>query len=422
MATLAAAFHERKESMNAEVGKRQGGKFRLIADPYISVEQIQGTLESYTRFHKCSDLWRLICPPPAMSACTWQSPPNSEWMAKCCGLVFEMLAICPNTKLASTKVKKALSSMHCNKALYLSPNLGKAEDALDKLDLTMRILLNMFREVKVKDSLRDKIFRNLSKDEKIKMQMVLEKVVLPKECYGVDTMDSQETSEDTSAQCLALVAVPAEHEAKPCEPLMPPKPTLKRSLCFSSSSLSGLTEMPSIFQKIMQEDELPTLPTSSVAAAAPKSRGADLSDPKSQGADLSDHSVLQAALGHQAPQLQGKKGQKKTKKKQQIGSKAVAKAKAVSKPKAKAKAKQAKKKTSKTPGRNPQPENVETTDYVIETMPSITDGYRNLYVSRHYHQAYKYALKHGHSEEAAKGKGRVAGQQAGKIWDEYHPE
>ena len=334
--------------MNAEVGKRQGGKFRLIADPYISVEQIQGTLESYTWFHKCSDLWRLICPPAAMSACAWQTPPNSEWMAKCWGLVFEMLAICPNTKLASTKVKKALASMHFNKALYLSPNLGKPDDALDKLDLTMRILLNMFREVKVKDSLRDKIFRNLSKDEKIKMQMALEKVVLPKECYGVDTMDSQETEEDASAQRLALVAVPAEREmsskSKPSEPLMSPKPTLKRSLCFSSSSLSGLTEMPSIFQKIMKEDALPTLPSAAMsgAAAAPA---------KCKGADLSDHSVLQAALGHEVPQLKGKKGQKKGvtgPKSKQKKSKAVAKAKAVTKPKPKAK--QAKKKTSNTSG------------------------------------------------------------------------
>ena len=76
MASLEAAFDERKVQLSAENSRRQQAKFRLVSDPYISVQAIQDVLEGYVKHRKCNDLAMLLAPPPAIQNPSWQSPPS----------------------------------------------------------------------------------------------------------------------------------------------------------------------------------------------------------------------------------------------------------------------------------------------------------------------------------------------------------
>ena len=60
-------------------------------------------------------------------------------------------------------------------------------------------------------------------------------------------------------------------------------------------------------------------------------------------------------------------------------------------------------------------------DYVIVDMPTMEDTYRNLYVSRHWHRADQLAKKCGLSKEERIKRRCKASEEAGKIWDDLHP-
>ena len=183
MASLEAAFEERRKAQQAEAAaSRLGGKLRLVADPMISTSQIQGALESFVRFKGDSDLHRHVCPPPGLTHVSWQTLPSPEWMSKCVGLVFDILSFCPNTKLASTKVKKALKQMVLNKSLHVPQVPDSVDNALDRMDLSIRLVLNMFREAALKTSVRSRILRALSREDGQRVDMALGRVQLPGDC------------------------------------------------------------------------------------------------------------------------------------------------------------------------------------------------------------------------------------------------
>ena len=252
MASLEAAFDERKVQLSAENSRRQQAKFRLVSDPYISVQAIQDVLEGYVKHRKCNDLAMLLAPPPAIQNPSWQSPPSPDWMAKCLGLVFDVLSIAPNTKLAHTKVRRAIVNMWVARTIQLDPKLGKPDDQFDNMDLNLRMVMNQFREVKVKADLKQKVLRVLSAEDGIKVQMVLDKIILPKECYKYEVMedDSQEApGYNRPEECLAIVPFEEAKAAAPSYPLdmkdVPgPKPALKRSYAFSEESLAKLGPTP----------------------------------------------------------------------------------------------------------------------------------------------------------------------------------
>ena len=82
---------------------------------------------------------------------SWKSPPNGMWLAKCVGLLFDSLAIAPNSKFNSSKVMAALNIMIDERTLSIPP--GKVRrDFLDKLDTTIRILLSVVRCIKTSGS------------------------------------------------------------------------------------------------------------------------------------------------------------------------------------------------------------------------------------------------------------------------------
>ena len=176
MASLAAALVERQKVAALERAER-AQRVRLVADPLVTVQDLHRVLGHYLDFKKCSDLWSLISPPPGGPiSVTWQTPVNGSWLSKVAGLLYGLVA-----KLLSSKVVKALRVLLERKQLELRPRQGSTQDILDRIDLTLRILLTMVRTLKTSPSTKTKVYRSLSIQEQQEVDMILEKVCLPAE-------------------------------------------------------------------------------------------------------------------------------------------------------------------------------------------------------------------------------------------------
>ena len=158
MATLAAALEMRKKLVQEQKAEAAKERRRNIADPSISVNDICNTLDAFMKHHKCDDLWRLICTPQGVINVTWQSPVNPEWVVKLSGLAFDIFDFAKNTKLLAARVKKALVALRDQRNLTLPQYLGQKDDAMDQIDLKLRIGLNMFRELKQSATVRSRVF------------------------------------------------------------------------------------------------------------------------------------------------------------------------------------------------------------------------------------------------------------------------
>ena len=278
----------------------------------------------------------------------------------------------------------------------------------------------MFRELKQSSTLRNRVFRNLTCDEQTKVQMCLDKIIL------------EDLVEGDGDQCTtspaALLALPAPEVETPGKSVVPvqnqAKQSLRRSLQFSPSSLGQIEETPAIFGKIL---------------AGKSSTGDQGKKPA-----LTDADILQAAMDFVPPQVEGKKtksGSKKKKEKKTASQKKAIQKKTVQKKESNDQKK--KKKTGKPAKTDKTAKTAKTAikkkpaqscaakrarssvpkspDYVIQEMPSMEDGYRNLYVSRHWHRANQLAKRCGLSLEDRKIRRRKAAEEAGKIWDSLHP-
>ena len=76
MARLEAVFAETLDKSAIEKVSRCNSKARLVADPYITVSQIQKTIENYMDHMKTNDFWTLVAPPASLAVAIWQTPPN----------------------------------------------------------------------------------------------------------------------------------------------------------------------------------------------------------------------------------------------------------------------------------------------------------------------------------------------------------
>lgn len=258
MATFEAAYHERAKCLKEEVQKGKDVKARVLVDPMISVDQIQTALESLVKHKKDSDLYRHIGAPSSCVAVNWQTPPHGEWMLKCCGLVWDLLSFCPNTKLSSSKVRKALQQMATNHSLSVPSYLGKLKDAIDRIDLSIRLVMNMYREVASKPLLKTRLLRSMSRENCLKFEMVLQKVHIPMDGMGLDSQESEESVGqslscvlETPTPCRALVPQPTVLEKEAVPEHQEARFPFKR-VSVSHCSSVALEPTPSIFQRILQ--------------------------------------------------------------------------------------------------------------------------------------------------------------------------
>ena len=139
MAGLAAAVEMQKKLLQEQRAEAAKDKKRFVADPCIAVNDICKSLQCFMQHHKCNDLWRLICPPQSLINVCWQTPVNPEWVVKLSGLAFDIFDFAKNTKLQSVRVKMALQALLEQKNITLPDHLGQKEDAMDSIDLKLRI-------------------------------------------------------------------------------------------------------------------------------------------------------------------------------------------------------------------------------------------------------------------------------------------
>jgi len=184
MASLEATFQASKQTLIDKLGSKA---IRLSADPMISANDVQRVLVGYLNFKKSSDLWSLVAPPPSGPVqIGWKTPPNAEWLGKTMGLLYDLLLLAPNTKIRSCTISYALKHMLQEKQLSVpcviqDQNLRSTvqEDVLDKIDVAIRVLLGMVRQVKTSPEVRHRVSRVLGNSDQIKLELLLEKVKLP---------------------------------------------------------------------------------------------------------------------------------------------------------------------------------------------------------------------------------------------------
>ena len=422
MATLAAALEMRKKLVQEQKAEAAKERRRNIADPSISVNDICNTLDAFMKHHKCDDLWRLICTPQGVINVTWQSPVNPEWVVKLSGLAFDIFDFAKNTKLLAARVKKALVALHDQRNLTLPQYLGQKDDAMDQIDMKLRIGLNMFRELKKSATARSRVFRVLTCDEQAQIQMCLDKILLDDSIEGDE--DKPTVSPPVRTSSPPVLALPAPEVETPARSLVPAQTAsnqcLRRSLQFSPSALDQISDTPAIFGKILAGQKSCVEKNSCMEQA------------RKPAQVLTDAQIIEGAMGFVPTQVEGKKKQsgskqkknKKKKNQKKNGKDQKKSQKKENQKKDKCGKAEEKKRTfqSTAAAKTSQKKHAPLSpDYVIADMPTMEDTYRNLCVSRHWHRADQLAKKCGLSKEERIKRRCKASEEAGKIWDDLHP-
>ena len=204
MSSLEAAVGERMDKLSEMKSKKQRAKVRLFVDPTITVTALVAVFTSFVQFKGCSCLESLVEPPPeGPVSFGWHTNPAPAWLTKVSGLLFDLLAVAKNSKLASTKVTRALHVMWKNRDLTLKTNKHTTpSDCIDRIDFMVRVLMNQLRTLKVNACLRTKVWRSLSREDQCRLDMVLERLQLPKELMQGAEEDDEDEVKFTSVNLL----------------------------------------------------------------------------------------------------------------------------------------------------------------------------------------------------------------------------
>ena len=108
----------------------------------------------------------------------------------------------------------------------------KVADAIDRMSLSLRIVLSMLKTIKTNKTIKGRVVRNLSNQEQVKLNMVLKKVVLPKEFFD----EVHEQDEDDRQEHLDLQPMQALFVAQPAAPQTAPsfRPLARTAQPFSA--------------------------------------------------------------------------------------------------------------------------------------------------------------------------------------------
>ena len=244
-----ASFDQAFKATQQKVASRQSCH-KLIADPLVSTKQFEKALNAFVTFKGSTDLWALLCPPPgAPLRFDWKSKPSGEWILKCGNLLWDILGIAPNTKVLSTKVTSALRAM----AALTPPTLTchrfhkDLDDTIDKVDVTLRILLAMTRTLRINaDSICNRTIRGLSGEHGKKLTLLLGRVELPEDMLlGKVWYDVEEEYGPEGMNSAVTTGLIPLGDLLPAEPAgLPAAPTLALALLPGDQPKSRLDPPP----------------------------------------------------------------------------------------------------------------------------------------------------------------------------------
>lgn len=127
-----------------------------------------------------------------------------------------------------------------SKNITLGSHKGSEQDYIDKVDLAIRVLLNMCRQMKQRVTVRNRVLRNLGTREKARVSLVLEKLVLPPELLEQQEEDVLEAESIKEVSCLELVPVEPEKIQKQRSSLAMDQPSRPRNRLKVLASLNFL--------------------------------------------------------------------------------------------------------------------------------------------------------------------------------------
>ena len=232
---------------------------RLVADPNITVDQIQKVFKEYMEYKKSADAWSLIGPPPGgPKDLTWKTPIHAPWLSKVMGLLFALLEVAPNSKLQSIKVLKALQNLYEARDLQLplvgGNHLTTASDKMDRIDFSVRLLLSHLRLLKINIPMKNKICRMLTQTEVLRLGHTLDKMDLP-----LGYVEEAPSQADQSTPPLAIMDI-EEPTPEPTPDSLPSMPSFPMKKCTTSSFTkakksasfsSSFPELPQVFNRVL---------------------------------------------------------------------------------------------------------------------------------------------------------------------------
>ena len=158
---------------------------KLTADPRVTTREFEKAFTDYVNYKGSTDLWSLLCPPPgAPLRFDWKSKPHGEMVLKVEPLLWAILELAPNTKVLSTKIISALKAMAAQSPSVLTQNRchKNLDDALVKIDVTLRILMAQLRQLRVNtDNICNKTLRILASSDSKKLTVSLGRIELPED-------------------------------------------------------------------------------------------------------------------------------------------------------------------------------------------------------------------------------------------------
>lgn len=178
---------------------------RLVADPRVTADDIAEVYHMYCAWKGDKDIYGLVCPPSSgPRTLAWSSKPHAAYMAKLSGLMFDMVKLAPNGKIASSRNVAGLRCL-LEKNVIVNNIQGKSSASfLDSIDSMVRILLGMYREVKRDEKNQESVYprtmRACSRAERNRIQLVLDRMKLP-DSYEDTECGDDGRSEDEDEPC-----------------------------------------------------------------------------------------------------------------------------------------------------------------------------------------------------------------------------
>lgn len=167
--------------LDAAMGKssrvERTSKPRLIADPSVSVADLMKVLRDFVTQKDCKDILSLVVPAGHRNF-SWKTAVDPNWLQRMSSLVFDILAIAPNSKVQGKKLEQALKKMLVDGDLK---NESKRDDKtyVDSVNQLIRIALSQFRILKTDIAKREICYKRLSAKEKKGFALILDRLQLP---------------------------------------------------------------------------------------------------------------------------------------------------------------------------------------------------------------------------------------------------
>ena len=267
---------ERDAAASKAFRVERASKPRLIADPSVSVTELMKVLRVFVDQKDCKDILSLVVP-AGHRTFSWKTAVDPSWLQKMSSLVFDILAIAPNSKVQGKKLELALKKLlECGDL----KNQSKRDDKtyVDSVNQLIRIALSQFRTLKTDITKRDMCFKRLSSKEKKGFNLILERLQLPSDYENHQSDEEQEVScMETKSSTESLVLTEEKSSVGPDAestfakiledpplpaPCTPPREFTKDMAGFKSEDTRRAKKlsMQSVGMRFVDSPQQPTIP------------------------------------------------------------------------------------------------------------------------------------------------------------------